>query len=68
MTRETSVSGVYAAGDAGSPMQSVALAVAAGASAAASLNHALCAEDAEAEADLASNGGGPGGPIRKEAV
>lgn len=50
MTRETGVAGVYAVGDAGSPMQSVALASASGATAAAFLNHTLCAEDAEAEA------------------
>ncbi|MGI8910720.1 MAG: NAD(P)/FAD-dependent oxidoreductase [Rubrobacteraceae bacterium] len=53
MTWETSVPGVYAAGDAGSPpspLQSVVLAAASGANAAAFLNKALCGEDAEAEA------------------
>ncbi|MCA1719011.1 MAG: NAD(P)/FAD-dependent oxidoreductase [Actinobacteria bacterium] len=57
MTRETSVPGVYVAGDAGPPPQSVALAAASGSSAAAVLNHALCAEDAEAEVSSAGNGG-----------
>jgi len=50
MTWETTVPGVYAAGDVGSPLQSVALAVASGANAAAFLNKALCDKDAEAEA------------------
>ncbi len=49
MTNETSVPGVYVAGDSGSMLQSVALAVASGANAAAFLNRALCDEDAEAE-------------------
>lgn len=56
MTGETSVPGVSVAGDAGSPLQSVALAAASGASAAAFLNHALCREDAE----VASTGNGGG--------
>ena len=56
MTRETSVAGVYAAGDAGFPMQSLALASASGATAVAFLNHALCGEDARAEASYAENG------------
>lgn len=60
MTRETSVPGVYAVGDAGTPMQSVALAAASGNAAGAMLNHALCVEDAEAASD--------GAPIRSEAV
>lgn len=60
MTRETSVPGVYVAGDAGSPFQSVVLAAASGASAAAFLNHALCAEDANAEVTSAENGGAAG--------
>lgn len=55
MTRETSVAGVYAAGDASSPMQSLALASASGATAAAFLNHTFCGEDAEAEAASAEN-------------
>ena len=49
MTGQTSVPGVYAAGDGGAPPQSVANAVASGANAAAFLNHVLCGEDAEAE-------------------
>ncbi len=53
MTRETSVAGVYVAGDAGPPPQSVALAAASGATAAAVLNHALCGEDAEAASKAA---------------
>ena len=48
LTREANVAGVYVAGDAGPPPQSVAVAAASGASAAAFLNHALCGEDAEA--------------------
>jgi thioredoxin reductase len=59
MTRETSVAGVYAAGDAGSPMQSIALASSSGATAAAFVNHALCTEDAEASS--AGNGDATGG-------
>ncbi|MDQ4127569.1 MAG: NAD(P)/FAD-dependent oxidoreductase [Actinomycetota bacterium] len=46
LTRETSVAGVYAVGDAGSPMQSIALASASGTTAAAFVNHALCDADA----------------------
>jgi thioredoxin reductase len=72
MTGETSVPGVYVAGDAGSPLQSVALAAASGANAAAFLNHALCGEDAEAEASSTGNGGATGrtdtGTLRGEAV
>ena len=49
MTNETSVPGVYVAGDSGSMLQSVALAVASGANAAAFLNRSLCVDDAEAE-------------------
>jgi thioredoxin reductase len=51
-TRETTVAGVYVAGDAGvppSPLQSAILAAASGAGAAYFINHALAAEDAEAE-------------------
>lgn len=48
-TRETTVPGVYAAGDAGNaPAQSVVLAAASGANAAYFLNHALAMEDAGA--------------------
>lgn len=46
MTGETTVAGVYVAGDAGTPLQSLAQAAASGARAAAFLNHALCDEDA----------------------
>jgi thioredoxin reductase len=57
-TRETTVPGVYVAGDAGSaPAQSVILAAASGANAAYFANHALASEDAEA-AVLAAVGGG----------
>jgi thioredoxin reductase len=48
LTRETSVPGVYGAGDAGSPMQSAVVAAAAGAQAAYAANHALVFEDAAA--------------------
>ena len=48
VTKETSVPGVYAAGDAGTPMQSIVMASASGTAAAAFLNHTLCGEDAEA--------------------
>jgi thioredoxin reductase len=72
MTNETSVPGVYVAGDAGSPLQSVALAAASGANAAAFLNHALCDEDAEVEVSSAGNGGATSraadGTVRGEAV
>jgi thioredoxin reductase len=54
MTGETSVPGVYAAGDAAPPPQSVVVA-ASGAGAAAFLNHVLCGEDAEAEIASAKN-------------
>lgn len=47
MTSETSVAGVYVAGDAGTPLQSLSQAAASGARAAAFLNHALCEEDTE---------------------
>jgi thioredoxin reductase len=49
ITRETTVAGVYAAGDAQTPLQSAILAASSGAQAAYALNHALAAEDAEAE-------------------
>lgn len=61
MTRETSVSGVYVAGDAGPPPQSVVVDAASGASAAAFLNHALCGEDADAELASIRNGASMGG-------
>ncbi len=51
-TRETTVPGLYAAGDVTSPpspLQSVALAAASGAAAAYFVNHALATEDVEAE-------------------
>ena len=47
MTRETSVPGVYVAGDAGTMLQGAIMAAASGASAAAFLNHSLISEDAE---------------------
>jgi thioredoxin reductase len=72
LTNETSVPGVYVAGDAGSPLQSVALAAASGANAAAFLNHALCAEDAEAEISFVGDGSATNqtadGTVRDEAV
>ena len=55
MTGQTSVPGVYVAGDGGNPPQSVANAAASGANAAAFLNHVLCGEDAEAEIAAAGN-------------
>jgi thioredoxin reductase len=58
VTRETTVPGVYVAGDAGnSPAQSVVLAAASGASAATFANLVLAAEDAEAEVSAAVGGG-----------
>jgi thioredoxin reductase len=48
VTGETTVPGVYAAGDMIGPMQSLVFAAASGARAAAMLNHALALEDAEA--------------------
>jgi thioredoxin reductase len=48
LTRETSVPGVYGAGDAGSPLQSAIVGAAAGAQAAYHINHALAFADAEA--------------------
>ena len=58
-TWETTVPGVYVAGDAGNAMQSAIMAAASGASAAAMLNHVLAAEDAEAEIGSASNDSDP---------
>jgi thioredoxin reductase len=46
-TKETSVAGVYVAGDAANPIQSVVLAAASGANAAYFANHALATEDAD---------------------
>ncbi len=46
-SKETSVPGVYAAGDAACPKQSAILAAASGANAAYAVNHALSIEDAE---------------------
>ena len=45
LTRETTVSGVYVAGDAGTPVQSGIFAAASGANAAYFINHALVAEE-----------------------
>jgi thioredoxin reductase len=72
MTGETSVAGVYVAGDAGSPLQAVALAVASGFNA-AFLNQALSDEDADAETSLSSGnegvaGGVANGKVSGEAV
>lgn len=50
VTKETSVRGVYAAGDTSFPMAQISLAVASGNAAASFVNHALCVEDAEAVA------------------
>ena len=56
MTRETTVSGVYAVGDAvRTPGQSVVLASAAGSAAAYVLNHALAKRDAEDEVAAATS-------------
>jgi thioredoxin reductase len=44
-TRETSVAGVYVAGDAGNAVQSALLAAASGAQAAFFVNHSLVAEE-----------------------
>ena len=49
-TKETTVTGVFVAGDAGTMLQGAIMAAASGAGAAAFINHALCAEDAEAAA------------------
>ena len=72
MTRESSVPGVYVVGDAGPPPQSVAVAAASGATAAAVLNHALCEEDAEAEISSDGNESAASraadGKVRGEAV
>jgi len=58
-TRETTVPGVYAVGDAvgTGPLQSVALAAASGAAAAYFVNHALATEDVEAELAAVARGG-----------
>jgi len=56
MTRETTVPGVYVAGDAAGA-QAVLLAAASGAAAAGFANHALAAEDAETEAQDAISPG-----------
>jgi thioredoxin reductase len=47
MTRETSVPGVYVAGDAGTMLQGAIMAASSGASAAAFINHSLISEEAE---------------------
>ncbi len=54
-TRETTVPGVFVAGDAGTMMQGAIMAAASGAGAAAFLNHALIFEDTEAEVVTAGN-------------
>jgi thioredoxin reductase len=60
MTRETTVPGVYVAGDASTMLQGAIMAASSGASAAAFLNHSLIAEDAEAAAFGHGGGGGSG--------
>jgi thioredoxin reductase len=59
-TRETTVPGVYAAGDVTGtgPLQSVPLAAASGAAAAYFANHALASEDVEAELAALARGAG----------
>ena len=49
MTKETTVPGVYVAGDAGTMLQGAIMAAASGAAAASFANHALAKEDIEAE-------------------
>jgi thioredoxin reductase len=60
MTRETTVPGVYVAGDAGTMLQGAIMAASSGASAAAFLNHSLISEDAGAAASGHGGGGGHG--------
>jgi thioredoxin reductase len=57
MTRETTVPGVYVAGDAGTMLQGAIMAAASGASAAAFINHSLIAEEAELAASAHRGGG-----------
>ena len=52
--RETSVVGVYVAGDAGNPVQSALLAAASGANAAIFLNHSLVADEVAAAVGAAA--------------
>lgn len=54
-TRETTVPGVFVAGDAGTMLQGAIMAAASGAGAAAFLNHALIFEDTEAEVATTGN-------------
>ena len=54
MTKETTVPGVYVAGDAGSSMQQAILAASSGAMAAISINHALVAEEVASEVEATS--------------
>jgi thioredoxin reductase len=56
-TKETNVKGVYVAGDAGEPIQSVIVAASSGARAAYFINHTLCSEDVEAEISVAAQEG-----------
>jgi thioredoxin reductase len=53
-TRETSVAGVYVAGDAGNPVQSALLAAASGANAAFFVNHSLVADEVAAAVGAAA--------------
>lgn len=54
-TKETTVPGVYVAGDAGTMLQGAIMAASSGATAAAFVNHSLVWEDAEAEVASAAN-------------
>jgi thioredoxin reductase len=62
MTRETTVAGVYVAGDAGAMIQGAIMAASSGAQAAASLNKSLISEEAAAVASGHEGGGGPSSP------
>jgi thioredoxin reductase len=53
-TRETTVAGVYVAGDAGNPVQSALLAAASGANAAFFVNHSLVADEVAAAVGAAA--------------
>jgi thioredoxin reductase len=57
MTRETTVPGVYVAGDAGTMLQGAIMAAASGASAAAFINHSLISEESELAASAHRGGG-----------
>lgn len=57
MSMQTTVPGVFVAGDAGPTLQSIVMAAASGTSAGAFINHALGAEDAAAEVAAAGDAG-----------